>query len=360
MRVLAAATGCILLIFILADAISTVVLARRSERLSGITRLFYRYTWRAFASFSRRIRSGKRREDYLGIYGPLSFLNLLACWAAGLIFAFGLLYWSGGLYYSGTRASFPDALFFSGTSLVTVGSFSPENAWAKVLMIFEGGIGLSLLGLVIGYLPVLYQSYSTREFQISLLDARAGSPPSAGELLSRQGTNPDKLESHLADWEVWAAELLQNHLSYPMLAYFRSQHVNHFWLSALVAIVDTSAVVELCSSDDLKRQAELTFAMGRHVLVDLARMFRRRPTPPVSDRLPAEAFARFRDSLASTQAPLEWKCLEESSLRKLRSQYEPYAAALSIYFLAALPPWSPGESTAENWRVASSAPPPPP
>jgi hypothetical protein len=92
-------------------------------------------------------------------------------------------------------------------------------------MAIEGGLGFTFLALVIGYLPVLYQSFANREVRISLLDARAGSPPSAGELLIRQGPDPDRLEQQFANWEEWAAELLESQLSYPVLAYFRSQHM---------------------------------------------------------------------------------------------------------------------------------------
>src|SRR5689334_2867259 len=106
--------------------------------------------------------------------------------------------------------------------------------------------------------------------------------------IRRQGRNPDKLEQQLAIWEEWSAELLQSQLSYPMLAYFRSQH-----LGALTAILDASALVIICSEGDLKRQAELTFAMGRHAVVDLATVFRAKPVPPPAERLPAEVFFRL-------------------------------------------------------------------
>lgn len=152
-------------------------------------------------------------------------------------------------------------------------------------MVLEAGFGFSFLGLVIGYLPVLYQAVSDRELRISLLDARAGSPPSAIEFLLRRGSDPEKLEQRLADWEEWALDLLQTHLSYPMLAYYRSQHANQSWLGALTVVIDISALVMLGSDNDLKRQAEFTFTAGRHALIHIASVFSTRPSGSYAERL---------------------------------------------------------------------------
>lgn len=114
---------------------------------------------------------------------------------------------------------------------------------------------------------------SNREVRIALLDARAGSPPSAAELLLFDSGDLERLKNHLGEWEEWAAELLETNLSFPMLAFFRSQHINQSWLSALTAILDTAAVAFVCGEDEVKRQAELTLAMGRHALVDIAGIF---------------------------------------------------------------------------------------
>jgi hypothetical protein len=207
-----------------------------------------------------------------------------------------------------------------------------------------------MLGLVIGYLPVLYQSFSSREVEISLLDARAGSPPSAVELIRREGTNPMRLETQLATWEHWAAELLETHLAYPMLAYFRSQHTNQSWLAALTSIVDASLLVIVAGSGDLKRQAELTFAMARHALVDLATIF---GTPPEKDlnRLPAGALSQVRSLLSSGSTVIRAERLAEDTVNQLRNLYEPYAQALAQHFLMALPPWIPPSGGTDNWQT---------
>ena len=353
MRPLAAIFGCSVLATVLVDAFTTVVLARRARRWFRITQVFYQLTWSPFAAVARRITSGSRRENYLSIYGPLSLLTLLGFWAVGLIVGFGMLQWSMGVQFNGRDSTLANAVYFSATALFTLGIAEPSNLYSRYVMVFESGLGFSFLGLVIGYLPVFYQSFSSRELRITLLDARAGSPPSAAELLLRQGRNPDRLEQQLAVWEEWSAELLQSQLSYPMLAYFRSQHLNQSWLGALTAILDASALAIICSEGDLKRQAELTFAMGRHAVVDLATVFRTKPVPPSADRLPEEVFSRLRAALVAGHTPLQLERLSKAELGKFRAMYESYAHALGTHFLIAVPPWIPGERAHDNWQITA-------
>src|SRR5262249_35490875 len=145
---------------------------------------------------------------------------------------------------------------------------------ARVLVVTESGLGFGFLALVISYLPVIYQAFSRREVNIVLLDARAGSPPTAAELLRRHagadGVEP--LERLLGDWERSTADILESHVSYPVVAYFRSQHTNESWLAALTAILDACSLLLSCVENTSSRQARLTFAMCRHTVVDLAQL----------------------------------------------------------------------------------------
>lgn len=344
--------ACTLVVFVLIDAFETIVIARRTQRTIRITRAFYKFTWAAFCALALRIRSGRKREHFLAIYGPTSLVLLLGCWVIGLIIAFALLHWAAGLRFSPDRADFLTDCYFSAATLVTLAPNEPWNASSKFLSVIEAGTGLSLFGLVIGYLPVLYQSYSDREVRISLLDARAGSPPTAAELIRRQGINPAKLEKQLSQWEQWAAELLETHLSYPMLAYFRSQHTNQSWIAALTSIIDASAIAILASDTDLKHQAELTFAMGRHALVDLATIFKTAPKPD-DQRLSTETFLQLTHMIAGLTTALQPDRLSLDKLNQLREMYEPFANALGRHFLMALPSWVPTTKQHDNWQVTS-------
>ena len=133
-------------------------------------------------------------------------------------------------------------LYVSATNFTTLGlgDFTPRTDLARFLTVLEAGTGFGFLAIVISYLPILYQSFSRRETLISVLDEWAGSPPSAGELYRRvvEAGATDELRPLLDRWEEWTAELLESHLSYQVLSYFRSQHENQSWLAALTAIMD--------------------------------------------------------------------------------------------------------------------------
>ena len=104
-------------------------------------------------------------------------------------------------------------------------------------------MGFGFLALIIGYVPIIYQAFSRRESNISLLDARAGSPSSATEMLRRHYRTQrlEELLQFLRKWEQWCATLLESHLSYPVLTYYRSQHERQSWLAALTTVLDTCA-----------------------------------------------------------------------------------------------------------------------
>ncbi len=155
------------------------------------------------------------------------------------------------------------------------------------MTVVEAGTGFGFLALVIGYLPIVYQMFARRETNVSLLDQRAGSPPSAAELLRRNVDNGDVtvLIQLLHDWEVWVADLLESHLSYPTLAYFRSQHENQSWVAALALILDVSAYLLACGAGRATRQAGFTFAVGRHAVGDLSNVFEVAPRVAATERL---------------------------------------------------------------------------
>ncbi len=363
MRWLAAVAGGIVLALVLWDAFETVVVPRRVSRRLQLTRLFYRATWQPFAAGARRVRSLKRRETVLSVYGPLSLLLLLALWAVGLILGFGLLHYALGssVELAGGGSGPALDLYFSGTTFFTLGlgDATPQDGRARLLTIVEAGMGFGFLALVFGYFPVIYQAFSRREADITLLDARAGSPPSAAELLRRhQGADgAAALERLLHEWEHWAAGLLETHLSYPLLAYFRSQHTNESWLSALTAVLDASALLMVADAEGAcARQARLTFAMARHAVVDLAQVFSTPPRQVAADRLPPAVGARLRVELAAAGFPLAAGADER--LATLRRMYEPYADALSRHLLQPLPEWHYEQRRHDNWQASAWEPAP--
>jgi ion channel len=353
------AAGVAIFLIVLWDAFESIILPRRVTRNFRLTRVFYKFTWRSWKLLTGLISARKRRETLLSFYGPLSLLILVGVWAIGLVLAFGLMQFGAGsaVNITGGQPGLATDIYLSGTTFFTLGlgDVVPRTGLARVLVVTEAGFGFGFLAAVIGYLPFIYGSFSKREVNISLLDARAGTPPTAGELLRRHAYpgGSDALRLLFRDWELWAAELMESHLSYPVLAFFRSQHDNQSWVAALTAILDSCALVKAGIQDSCQRQAELTFAIARHAAVDLSQVFKTPPRGLPSNRLPADDLARMRAILTKHG----WKLLEgqdaDRKLADLRNMYEPYLFALAEYLSLSLPPWMPAEKAKDNWRTTA-------
>jgi hypothetical protein len=357
MHIVCTIAGVLSILAILLDAFETVVLPRRVQRSFRLTSWFYRRTWIPYRRIASRIPSRARRENFLSYFGPLSLIFLLILWATGLIFGFALLQYGVGEHFrlSGEPLTFGLLIYHSGETFFTLGygDIIPSSGLARALAVIESGLGFGFLGVVIGYLPTIYSSFSRREIEISLLDARAGSPPSAAELLSRFGNCPQQavLDQIFKDWERWAAEVLESHLSYPALSFFRSQHNNQSWLGALITILDASALV-IAGVDGLRyEQAKITFAMARHAVVDLAQIVNARYDPNSSDRLTEEELKRLRQKLAERGVKLGEGVAFEEKLSHLRSLYEPYAVAIALNLSITLPPWIHPDRQKDNWQA---------
>src|ERR1700676_1428323 len=351
--------GILIFLIVVWDAFEAIILPRRVTRKFRLTRLFYRTTWRAWKFATSLVPARKSRETLLGFYGPISLLLLIGVWAIGLVLGFGLMQFGAGsaVNVSGAPPGFWTDLYMSGTTFFTLGlgDVVPRSNLARFLVVAEGGFGFGFLASIIGYLPFIYSSFSQREVNISLLDSRAGTPPTAGELLRRHSYEggQDALRELLKDWELWSAELMESHLSYPVLAYFRSQHDNQSWIASLTAILDTSALLMVGIEGACEKQAELTFAIALHAVADLSQVFGKAPDSLPHDRLPAEQLRHIRDILA--QHGLKLRDGEEADRRliELRRMYEPYIYALAAYLNQTLPPWIPQKKGKDNWQTTA-------
>ena len=353
--------GLAIICVVLLDAFETVVLPRRVTRQFRLTAWFYRRTWIPWRKIAGRIRTPSLQQSFLGYFGPLSLIMLLAFWAACLIMGFALLqYGIGGHEQLGNEPiTFGRIMYHSGETFFTLGygDIVPTSNLARALSVIEAFMGFAFLGVVIGYLPVVYASFSRREIQISMLDARAGSPPTATELLLRlAGTTEDPaidqlvLDGCLRDWERWSAELLESHISYPVLSFFRSQHSNQSWLGALQTILDVTSLVMTGIEGIHPGQARLTFAMARHAAVDLAQVVNARYDPEAAERLTDADFDTLRQTLAVAGLKLRTTDEARQKLNKLRSMYEPYLHSTARNLMVALPPWQHPAKTRDNWQ----------
>ena len=350
------AAGNHLLAQVLLDAFQTIILPRRPVGRFRITKLFFLVTWYPWTALAMLAHSRRSREQMYSVYGPLALLVLFFVWAMLLVFAYGLIYFGLKMPFSDPLhpvtylQMLRSCLYVSGTTIFTLGlgDVQPLTHAARALIVMEAGTGLGFVALVIGYVPVLYTAFSNREISVALLDARAGSPPTAGEMLTRHNFNGghDALSALLGEWERWAATMLETHISYPILCYYRSQHDNQSWLAALTAILDTCALLITTVEGPSTRQAQLTFAIARHVLVDLGHVFhlekheqRYRESSPV--RLPDEEFGRLCDLLEDAGFSLCGSLDTRARLLSLRKLYEPHAQAMADYLHLDLPMWTP-------------------
>ena len=363
--------GVILLAFVLLDAFQTIILPRRPVGRLRITRLFYLVTWYPWSTLVALLPARKVREQMFSVYGPLALLLLFVVWAVLLTTAYALIYFGLNLpfhdpvhpttFYQILRS----CLYLSGTTIFTLGlgDVQPITHIARALVVIEAGTGFGFFALVVGYVPVLYTAFSNREISVALLDARAGSPPTAGELLVRHNFSGghEALTELLREWERWSAGMLETHISYPILCYYRSQHDNQSWLSALTAILDTCALLITTVEGPSTRQAQLTFAIARHTLVDLGHVFhlekkeqeyREKPFT----RLDEAELAELRRTLSSSGFSLCKGTDSPSRLAAIRKLYEPHAQAMAHYLHLDLPRWEPppaDKQKRDSWKTVA-------
>lgn len=368
MRTFALILGLLCCFGVILDAVQTILLPRRPTRRFRLTRLFYILTWFPVVYVGEHVKSHRLRERLYSSYGPVSLLLLLGLWATLLIFGFACLYFAMGSPFLDNLnahgrflATVGTDLYVSGTTLFTLGlgDVTPQHYLARAVLVFESGTGLGFVALVIGYLPVLYQAFSRREVSVAMLDGRAGSPPTAAELLRRHGYEGGErdLTRLLEEWERWSAEILESHISYPILCYYRSQHDNQSWLSALVAVLDTCALLITTVEGTTSRQAELTFAMGRHALLDLGHVFSLEKVdeaPPdgeqENNRLPRETFDHLCMELGDMHLLLCGDPAAQQRLTAIRALYEPHAKMLANFFKMPLPLWVPEPRKNDSWK----------
>jgi len=278
-RWIALPTGLVLLVWTLVDVFRTLVMPRAARGRVRLSRLLFRVMWRPWKWVGLRTKTAAGRERVLSTAAPFLFFALLVGWGLLAVFGYGLILWSPAFAhgFAGGNASFADALYDSGASLFTLG-FGNDVAtgWTRAIAVIDGATGLGLFAVVIAYLPVLYQAFNRREVGVLLLDARAGSPPSGPELLHRMGSAgvASSLQELFAEWERWVADVLETHMSYPLLALFRSPHDDTSWITALGSVLDAATLIITSVEDEPDERARLLYGSGVHAVEDLFYYFR--------------------------------------------------------------------------------------
>jgi hypothetical protein len=356
MRILVGVLGGALVVLMLFEIFIAFLLPRRVKRDPRIVRSVFVFGWRPWRAMARRLPD-RAADTMLGVYGPLGLLLNLVLWVLGLMIGYACLEWAVSAHLHGAHVTgFGNDFFFSAASLVSsgTGALSANSTGVRLLQVVDAASGLAVLTIVIGYLPALFQAFSQREATVSQLDARAGSPPAAARLVERstQRGGWPALSDYLSEWETWVAELMETHLAYPVLAFFRSQHVNQSWLAALCTVLDSCALAIAAAPVGTVDPARFTFAIARHAVADLSYTFHVQPVPPPVDRLGAEDLTQLLAGLREAGIELGAQPAEiEERLLRMRGLYEPYAHALAQALALPLPPWMAPESPSDNWRT---------
>lgn len=360
MALVAALLGAFFILIVLIDAFETIVLPRTVLRRIRLSNMFFELAAHLYR-FLGDCRRFKRLPSILVAFAPLSLIGLIMIWTALIIFGFALVHFGLHVQFNAESPTFGAITYYSGVTFFTLGfgDVVPVAGVGRFLAVVEAGMGFGFLALLIGYFPVLYTAFSRREVQMLLLDSKAGSQPMGFELLKRhaEAERMADLAPLLKEWERFAAELLESYLSYPLLAYYRSQHDESSWLKSLTAILDACALIEEGFEKEepwvaeLRFQARATFAMGRHVLVDLSYILAAPPKDGAVHRLTPEALVQIREDLRALGIPLRVR--EPHHLEETMEIYEPYSQGLGRALVLDLPQWCSPRPLVDNWQTSA-------
>ena len=268
--------GVLVVSSVIADLFSQVVVPRPSRARWRISRIIFSLSWRSWRWFALRWNP-ETREDMLGSYAPVAVIGLLGIWVVLLAVGYGFILWGLREQTHPELRSYWEALYFSGTSLLTVGfgDIVATAGLSRMVVLLEAGTGLGTVALVISMLFSLYAAFQRREALVITLDASAGAPPSGIALLEtvRKYKMPDHLDRTFQDFRIWSAEVLESHLAYPTLIWFRSNHDNESWISALGAVMDAATMLLTTIEGEPKGPAALMFKVGGHLVEDLSHLF---------------------------------------------------------------------------------------
>ena len=272
-----AVLGLTLIVIVFYDLFQTVVLPRPAVGKIQLARRVVRPMWLMWRWVSQRSSRLERSEARLAAFAPVALLTLFLIWAAALILGYGLVL--NGLAQQ-IRPSPPDfitSIYISASTLVPLayGDFVPEGFLARGTIIAESATGVVLAALAITLLFSLYESFRSREELVVSLDALAGAPPTAVQLLETTAKHHMRppLDDTFDDWRKWSAMVLESHLAYPLLIYFRSSHDNEAWINSFGAVMD-AAVLTLSTIDDgADGPAHLMFTVGNHLVEDMSWVF---------------------------------------------------------------------------------------
>jgi hypothetical protein len=330
---------------VLWDGFATVVLPRTVAPMRRLSGKFTRWSWWLWSRAGRRISQPELRLNFFAVYGPMSVMILLVLWGWLIVLGFTLIYQGLGdrLQVTDGRGGFGTLLYMSGSTFLTLGlgDVTCSDPIGRTFILLEAASGYVFLAIIITYMPLLDQAYGSREIGNMLIHSRAGRPPGAVQFL-RNYSGKDReeiLRGNLREAERWMAEILETHLSHPVLSFYRAQHEGRAWLLSVMTVLDSSALL-IAGGDGLPAvQARLTYRMGVRLLVDLTKALGITVDSEARERLSEADLPDLIAVLDVSSLPLSLGPAQTSDLLRLVRRYDAYLVTLSTWLVIPLPPW---------------------
>jgi hypothetical protein len=331
--------GLLLLALAFWDLFETVIVPRPTPGWFRIGRYVVRGSWRILRLVVNG-RPGPSRDRILGLFAPAMSIALLGAWLATLIVGYGLILYALRDQLRPVPPDLGTAIYFAATSILTLGfgDIVADGALARFFIITGAVGGLGAVALVVTFLFSLYGSYQRREVEVVALQAAAGAPPSAVALLETyaQLDLTGRLPELFIQWERWAVEVLDSHIAYPLLGFFRSSHDNLSWISALGSVLDAASLVLTTISDVPRGEAKLFKRVGTHLVEDIYYLGFRAGVPTALDRT---SFDLACDRLEEAGYRLEPRDVAWQHFEAARATYAFRLEAMARYWATPATSW---------------------
>jgi len=327
--------GALLVGLILYDIFLAVLVPRPASRFARLSARYVPFVWRYWRSIGLALRDSNRRDAFLGIFAPFAVISLLALWELFLIAGFAFVQF--GLRDRGATlpSNFGDTFYFAGRSFI-FGDYTGTTIQARLLSLATGATGLGTIAVVLTYLFLMFGAYQRREVRVIMIDVRAGAPPSGVAFLVSHAELNIRADMPAAfiDMQAWSSEILDTHLAYPMLFYFRSSHDHASWIASLGAVLDAATLLVTTVADETGGQATFLIDVGTHAMHDIADYF----GMPLEGGPGVERpeFADARRRLAAAGYALRDEDVSWKEFCRIRSRYAESLNAIARYW--AIPP----------------------
>ncbi|MEO6836557.1 MAG: ion channel [Candidatus Tumulicola sp.] len=336
-NILCVIAGAALIALTLNDVFQSAIVPRAVGRQFRISFYVWRWAWVLWPALAWKVYGDDddRREYLFAAFAPGMLIGLLVMWGALLILGYGTIFWGlrGGLHPA--IHSLGAAAYFAGTSLTTIGfgDISGRSAGTRFFSIVAGATGLGLFAIITAYLFALFGAFQSRETFVVLLGARTGTPPSGVDLLAIAGYSQtvNDLDVLMMEGQRWAAQVMESHLAYPVLAYFRSSHDNQSWVGTLGTLLDGATLLMTTIDGVRNGQARIFYNLGRHVTHDLAKHLGVQ-SEAQSPGLERREFENACDRLTRAGYLLHDRDAAWERFSTMRTTYAPQINALARFF----------------------------